>query len=74
MTIRYPDQTSPFIDGSVADRLIQLQLDLVKVGEKPAAQAMKDAAASVNAEIQKTLLEDPNLMAEYKRLTGRTGP
>ncbi len=43
-----PDQSSPYIDGSKVERIITLQLDLVKAEAKTPAEAMKAAAAEIN--------------------------
>jgi len=68
------DESSPFVDGGIASRLIQIQLDLIKAGQKSAAEGMRDAAKAINEEIANTLAEDPALAERYKQLTGRTGP
>ena len=63
------EETSPFVSGQVATRIMYDQLDLVKADQKTAEQAMKDAAAQINAEIQKTLAEDPKLAQRYNEVT-----
>ncbi len=68
------DDTSPFINGQTASRIIERQLDLVKNDQKPVAQAMRDAAREVNEAIAKTLEMDPELRARYRELTGRDRP
>lgn len=60
-----PGQVSPYIDGNVSDKLIQIQLDLVKAGDKTADQAMHDAARDINTEIQKNIAKYPSLKAQY---------
>ena len=51
------DEVSPYVDGNLANQLIQKQLDLVQNNAKTPQQAMSDAAAAINAEIQKNLAE-----------------
>jgi ABC-type glycerol-3-phosphate transport system substrate-binding protein len=64
-----PDQVSPFINGQVASRIISNQLDLVKNNQKPAPQAMRDAAKQINAEIAATIERDPSLRERFRKLT-----
>jgi len=66
-----PDEVSPFITGNVASRFIEKQLDLVKNGQKPAAEAMRLAARQVNEEIQKNLERSPTLRERYEALAAR---
>ena len=61
------DDTSPFIDMSTVSGVIQVQLDMVQSGQKTPADAMKDAAASINGEIARAITEDPQLRARYNR-------
>ncbi|MGV3617279.1 MAG: extracellular solute-binding protein [Fimbriimonas sp.] len=65
------DQISPFIDGSVADRLLQTQFDLVQNRLKTPERAMRDAARAINAEIQRNVKEDPKLAVRYQTLVAR---
>lgn len=58
-------QTSPYVDGSVVNRLINTQIDLVRIDAKPAAQAMRDAARAVNEAIRENLQNDPQLKARW---------
>jgi ABC-type glycerol-3-phosphate transport system substrate-binding protein len=67
------DQVSPFVDGNLANRLFQKQFDLVQNNAKTARQAMTDAARDVNAEIQKTIEENPVLETRYRRLIPKDG-
>jgi len=62
-------ETSPFINGQTAERILNVQMDLVKNGQKTASEALKTAAAKINAEIQKTLERDPGLKKRYLELT-----
>ncbi len=50
-----PGETSPYINGSLAFRIMQKQLDLVKADSKLPSDAMKTAANQINAEIQKNI-------------------
>ena len=61
---------SPYINGQVAKRIFDKQLDLVRVDAKSAEQAMKDAAREVNEEIKKKLAEDPILLRRWTAATG----
>jgi len=71
MTVAPPDQVSPFVNGNVASRILNKQLDLVKNGQKSGEEAMKTAAREINKEIQKTLELDPSLRAKYHELTSK---
>lgn len=59
------EQISPYINGQVASRIINKQLDLVKADQKTAAQAMRDAARLINGEIRRGLEEDPALKRRW---------
>ncbi len=50
-----PDQISPYINGNVANRILNKQLDLVKSDLKPVPEALKSAADQINQEIQRNL-------------------
>jgi len=63
-----PDETSPFVNGNVAGRIIGRQLDLVKSNQKSAAEAMRAAAREINEEVHKTLERDPSLRERYDAL------
>jgi multiple sugar transport system substrate-binding protein len=60
------EDISPFVDASSVTRLMQTQLDLVQNGQKSPKQAMTDAAANINAAIEKTVAEDPSLAERYR--------
>jgi hypothetical protein len=46
--IAVPEQVSPFMNGAgVVQRIMRRHLDLVKAGDKSAADAMRDAARDV---------------------------
>ncbi|MCC6444355.1 MAG: extracellular solute-binding protein [Armatimonadetes bacterium] len=64
-------ETSPFINGQTAERILTVQTDLVRSGQKTAAAALKTAAEKINAEILKTLERDPGLKERYLKLTRR---
>ena len=68
-----PDVVSPFVDGQAARKIIDVQLDLVKSNQKPVAEALRDAARKVNAEIQRMLAADPTLRRRYEEITSRKG-
>jgi len=69
MELGVPDDESPFVNGSVVDRIMLRQLDLVKANQKTGEAAMRSAAKEINAEIQKTLERDPSLRKRYDALT-----
>jgi multiple sugar transport system substrate-binding protein len=66
-----PDEVSPFVNGHLAGRILNKQLDLVKSNQKSAADAMRTAAREINAEMQKMLDRDPSLRKRYDDLTRR---
>jgi len=65
-----PDDLCPFVDSTTSTRLFQNQLDLIQNNLKTPAQAMRDAAANINAEIQHAIADDPSLAARYRAATG----
>jgi hypothetical protein len=69
-----PIESSPFIDGQVAQRLIDIQLDLLRTNAKSAADVCRDIAAKLDREIAKRLKEEPMLRMEWERLAGRRAP
>ncbi len=69
-----PDEVSPFVDGRVAQRIMDKQLDLVKADQKPVPDALRDAGRNVDKEIARSLQRDPTLRAQYRKLTGRDRP
>ena len=73
MQFGVPDDDSPFVNGSVADRIMQRQLDLVKADQKGAEAAMRTAAREINEEILKTLERDPSLKKRYEELIRAKG-
>jgi ABC-type glycerol-3-phosphate transport system substrate-binding protein len=68
MEFAVPEEFSPFINGYTAMRIINRQIDLVKADAKTPAEAMKAVARDMNAEIAKTVAEDPELRARYEAL------
>lgn len=68
-----PDQVSPFINGNRASRILNKQLDLVRNDQKPVPDALRAAAAEVNAEIQETLRRDPSLRRRYDQRLAKRG-
>ncbi|MEI8281103.1 MAG: extracellular solute-binding protein [Armatimonadota bacterium] len=64
------EEGSPYINGQIAKRIFEKQLDLVRVDAKSPADAMKDAAKEVNEEIKKKLNEDPILLRRWTAATG----
>lgn len=67
------DDTSPFINGQIVNRVMKEQLDLVQADQKSPAAAMKDAALKINRELAKALEEDPALAARYRKALGEAG-
>ncbi|HWA82409.1 MAG TPA: extracellular solute-binding protein, partial [Fimbriimonadaceae bacterium] len=61
------DETSPFVNGQVVNRVMNDQLDLVKSNQKSPAKAMQDAAAEINREMAKGLAGDPALAERYRK-------
>jgi ABC-type glycerol-3-phosphate transport system substrate-binding protein len=59
------EETSLFVDGAAVQRILNTQLDLVKTDQKPVAAAMRDATIAINAQIAKTVAEDPTLRRMY---------
>ena len=60
--------SSPFVNGAVVARIVNKQLDLVKSNQKTPADAMKTAAAQINAD-ENGIREDPELKKKYEELT-----
>jgi ABC-type glycerol-3-phosphate transport system substrate-binding protein len=60
-----PREISEFINGTVADRIVAEQLDLVRNNQKTAEAAMKAVALQINAEIEKNLKKNSELKARY---------
>ncbi len=69
MEVAVPEESSPFINGSVADRHIKKQLDLIRSNSKPVAAALHDAAAIINETIAENIKRSPELRERYEKLT-----
>ena len=60
-----PQQVSPYVNGDIAERLLNVQLDLARANQKSGADAMRDAARKINEAIVETLERDPVLRERY---------
>jgi hypothetical protein len=58
-------ETCEFINGAVADRIINEQLDLMRNNQKTAEVAMKAVALQINDEIAKNLKKNKDMKARY---------
>lgn len=67
-------EISPYINAQEAERIMTQQIDLIKANQKPTDQALRDAAAQVNAEIKQNVEKDPALRAQYLKATGGKMP
>ena len=63
-----PEETSPFINGTVANRHIVKQLDLIKANSKDVEPALRDAAKIINDTIAENIRISPELRARYDAL------
>ncbi|MCW5941975.1 MAG: extracellular solute-binding protein [Fimbriimonadaceae bacterium] len=63
-------ESSPYVNGQLANRLIERQLDLVRIGQKMARDALRDAARDINREIARSLDEDPALRERWEAARG----
>jgi ABC-type glycerol-3-phosphate transport system substrate-binding protein len=68
MKASVPEPSSPFINGSVANRHILKQLDLIRARSKPVQDALHDAATIINATIHDNIELSPELRARYESL------
>jgi len=66
------EEISPFVDGQVASRIINKELDFVKSNYKTPAEAMQAAAHEINEEIVKSLKRDPDLKKQYDETVARS--
>jgi ABC-type glycerol-3-phosphate transport system substrate-binding protein len=64
------DTPNPYVAGEVSNRIVWNQLDLVKANLKSVPDALHDAAAQINAEIQQSLQESPELKKRYEQGNG----
>ncbi|HEY0866668.1 MAG TPA: extracellular solute-binding protein [Fimbriimonas sp.] len=62
-----PEATSPFVNQRLANRLIDVQVDLLRTNQKPIEKALRDAARQVDAAIAQNLEKDPELRRKYER-------
>lgn len=65
-----PLQESPFVNGQSVERALKKQRDLVKSGQKSAADALTTAAQQIRDLMRETLQRDPVLRERYLKLTG----
>ncbi|HJN19023.1 MAG TPA: sugar ABC transporter substrate-binding protein [Armatimonadota bacterium] len=63
-----PRESSPFIHGPVADRIINNQLDLLRNKEKTAEEVCRDIQLKTDKAIKKRLREEPKLLPRYEEL------
>jgi len=66
-----PRETSEFINGTVADRIVGEQLDLVRNNQKTAEAAMKTAAQQINSHIEKNVRKFKTMKTRYDALKSR---
>ena len=59
------DTPSPYVTGEVSNRIVITQLDLIKQNLQSVPDALHDAAQQINAEIQETIQESPELKKRY---------
>ncbi len=65
-------ELSPYVTTKQVEDIINKQIDLLCAGLKTPEQALKQAAADINAEIQRNVLRDPELTRRYD--SGDTAP
>ncbi|HEX7010912.1 MAG TPA: extracellular solute-binding protein [Phycisphaeraceae bacterium] len=65
-TIAIASSNSPFVLSATVTRIDQEEYDAFMNNIKSASAAGRDAAARINAEIQRTLKEDPSLQQRYE--------
>lgn len=64
------DDKSPYVNGTVSDRIMQNQLDLIKENFKSVPDAMRDAARQINEQIQESIRQSPELRQRYEKSVG----
>ncbi len=69
-----PAESSPFINGQIASRIINTQLDLVRNRAKTVPAALAQAAREIDSEIAHTLARDPSLKERWQKSTGKAAP
>lgn len=70
VAISIPDEYTPFLRGPDLST-IGTQIDLIRVDQKPVAQAMRDAERDANERILRNVRLRPGLGQRYFELTGR---
>ncbi len=68
MALGEPQEMCDFINGAVAELIINEQLDLLKNNQKSAEEAMKAAARQINAVIEKNLKKSKALKTRYDKV------
>jgi ABC-type glycerol-3-phosphate transport system substrate-binding protein len=58
-------RNSPFISVNEFDTILNPQLDLVKLNQKPAGLALRDAARKIEATMKRNIERDPELKQFY---------
>ncbi|MDB5324482.1 MAG: hypothetical protein JWM57_51 [Phycisphaerales bacterium] len=74
MPLGRAEASSPFVSGTVVERVVKTQLDMVTRDAKTAEQAMRDAATEINAAIAANVARDPDLAKQYDSLTPSERP
>jgi ABC-type glycerol-3-phosphate transport system substrate-binding protein len=69
MEFGVPEESSPFVNAAVVDRIMTKQMDLIKRDAKSPAEGMTTAAKQINEQIEKTLARAPALRQRYEELT-----
>ena len=68
----HPAESSPFVDASSVDHIINTQLDLIRRDAKTPADGMRTATRQIDEQIQIVLRRDPVLKQQYDQLmTGK---
>ncbi len=68
-----PREICAFVNGTVADRIVSEQLDLVRNDQKSPEEALKSAARQINAEIDKNLKKNKDLKTRYDAIRAGSG-
>ncbi len=66
MPLGESEKTSPFVNDAAVNRILDIQLDLVRRDVKTPEAAMNEAAKQIDALIQQTVADDPKLRARYE--------
>lgn len=67
----YNGSTSPFVSGQQANRIMEIQFDLVRIDAKSPRAALRTAARQINRAIQENLRKNGSLRRRWEALTGR---